>query len=231
MTHEERLQLLKSLDHAQIYFHQKSTLYQQVIDTDQRKQKLLPDLNYYKKNRVIPTLVLVPIFIVMIPVIFALILGIEFLFPFPGSNNFYIGLFCICILLSPVFLSVMNRKLTKSKLENLENRESLLNEQLNDAITILIAHYNAYENPGLLPFKYTYPGMIDILYEYIQDHRANCVTDAINLYLDDAHKRKMEESQVRISRAINDNGDAIRSARNWAAAGTAVSVLGILMRD
>lgn len=50
MTHEERLQLLKSLDHARFYFHQKATLYEQVIETDQQKLKLLPDLNYYKKT-------------------------------------------------------------------------------------------------------------------------------------------------------------------------------------
>lgn len=230
MKYEERTQLINELEDAKYYFSAKNELYQQVIEIEEQNNKLNFNLQYARNNKIVPTIALFPIAVILLCLIYQFYALIESVIKFPGSGYVYLSLVGITFVAALVLMVVMNKKLSKNKVVKLEDDAKRLSEQQNNIVNILNSYYLEYSNPSLLPFKYTYPGMIDILIDYVRDHRASNVQDSINQYLDDSHKQRMEESQRNIERAVKNTNSSVKSSRNWAAAGTVISVLGLFKK-
>ncbi|AFA47894.1 hypothetical protein Awo_c11100 [Acetobacterium woodii DSM 1030] len=130
-----------------------------------------------------------------------------------------------------IFLSVINNILTKSEIKNLTKQLGKIEIARMQTSHELYDYYNAFSDKSLLPFKYSYPGSIEILWDIINDYRANSITDAINLFIEDSHRNKMENIQAGILKENKKLNQTASSAKNWAVASTAVSVLGLLKRD
>lgn len=75
-------------------------------------------------------------------------------------------------------------------LDRNKKRKKLVEEK-DDVLDELWNHYISY-GPCLLGFEYTFPETLDEIQALLMSGRANNIKEAINIMLDDNHKRQME---------------------------------------
>lgn len=226
MDHIERINLLTKLKEAGSYFSQKSSDYNLLIKLEEDSIELSNAFESHKKL----SFSNLGNFFLSIFITSATLFTIFFYLYMDNQYTPNILLFTILdIPLVLVFYFILNSS-NKRKLEKYIKKLDMLNNEKHLLLSDLYLNYQNFRYPGLLPFKYTFPGFIEIIYEYINDHRANSITEAINLYHDEMHKQNLEKSQKEIIRISKANNSSTRRAGNWAAAATAISVLGLFVK-
>lgn len=234
MTFEERTQLLNKMDHAKAYFNKKTDLYEQIIDIEKKKNDLALKIRYEQKYNVTPKIISFFAAIFLSPILgICLEYFLRLIHVLKEEYSFTLTMIFMAIsgIVLFILFMLLGKKIKHLKLDKFENELKIYTKTMDIVVQSLNQYYLAYVDPGFISFKYTYPGMIDILKDYIEDHRADNIQDSINLYLDDVHKQRMEETQKKIQQAVSSTASSARSAKNWAAAGTIISVLGLLTRD
>lgn len=137
-----------------------------------------------------------------------------------GGSNGATGFLALFILSLPFFgagalLIVLH--ITGSK--NYQNRMAILNESFDQLSTELMDYYNAYGYCPIGP-EYTNPSNLVVILDTIQSGRANNVSEAINILVEDAHRNNMEAiaRQTAVNTAAAARGaraGAIFSAANF----------------
>lgn len=226
MDHIERINLLTKLKEATSYFTQKSSDYDQLIKLEEDAIELSKAFESHKKL----SFSNLGNFFLSIFITSATLFTIFIYLYMDYQYTPNILLFTILdIPLILVFYFILHSS-KKRKLEKYIKNLDTLNNEKNRLLSDLYQNYQNFRYPGLLPFKYTFPGFIEIIYDYINDHRANTITDAINLYHDEIHKQNIVKSQKEIIKIANATNSSTRRAGNWAAAATAISVLGLFVK-
>lgn len=96
------------------------------------------------------------------------------------------------------------KKDNQAKLQAAEERqENLLNE--------IYTYYEAYDNCPV-GLEYTRPSILCAINDLLRAGRANTVSDAINLYLDDIHKANMENLAVETMKAAQETAESSAQA-------------------
>jgi hypothetical protein len=226
MDHLDRSNLLTQLKEATFYFSQKSPQYNQLIKMEEAAIELTKAFESHKKL----SFSNLGNFFLAIFITSATLFTISFYLymDYQYTSNFLLFTILDIPLILVFYFILQSSK--KRKLEKCTQKLDKLNNEKNRLLTDLYQNYQNFRYPNLLPFKYTFPGFIEILYEYINDHRANTITEAINLYHDEIHKQNIEKSQKEIIRISKANNSSTRRAGNWAAAATAISVLGLFVK-
>lgn len=226
MDHLDRSNLLTQLIEATSYFNEKSSEYDQLIKLEVTVEKGSKEFEKITN----PTLKEIVLF--SLTVIFITSALYTFYFYLYIARQYDPGIILFILVDIPLILVFyfIIRSSKKRKLDKYIKKMDKLNNEKSRLLSDLYQNYQNFRYPGLLPFKYTFPGFIEIIYEYINDHRANTITDAINLYHDEIHKQNIEKSQKEIIKIANANNSSTRRAGNWAAAATAISVLGLFVK-
>jgi hypothetical protein len=212
---------LNQLNKALYYFGKKTPDYNQIIFLNNNIEILKKEINYSKKNSMSKFSILLILFLVVSPSLFV----INPQFYLQHDYNFQFILFII--IMDFVIISFIFAIINYSK----NSKIGKLNYKYEHLLDSLYQYYNSFEYSELLPFKYTFPTFITILITYIEDYRATTITDAINLYYDEIHKQNMEYSQNEIKNMAKSNNKSIKRASNWATAATAISVLGLFVKQ
>lgn len=225
MDHLDRSNLLSQLKEATSYFSQKSPEYNQLIKFEEPILKATEDIEF-QRNSTGNVMRFALTFIITTASLY------TFFFYLYIAQQYDPGIILFLTIDVPLFLFLyfILRSSKKRKLVKYIKKMDNLNNEKNRLLIDLYQNYQNFRYPGLLPFKYTFPGFIEIIYEYINDHRANTITDAINLFHDEIHKQNIEKSQKEIIKIANANISSTRRAGNWAAAATAISVLGLFVK-
>lgn len=96
-----------------------------------------------------------------------------------------------------IFLFVARNKKRRIALEIAINQYSKLSEELSN-------HYAVCENCPV-GIEYTNPSTLLAIKKMIQSGRADTIKEAINVLLDDAHRRKMEDLAVKTAQYVESN--------------------------
>lgn len=131
----------------------------------------------------------------------AVICGIIGLF----GVYFFFALAVACIV-----IGILLNKKNKEKLAVAVARQ----EELNKELTTYFKDY------GYCPvgFEYTWPSTLAVLYDLISKGRVSTPGDAINIYLDDLHKMKMEEEAEKTREATQQAAKSAKKAAGYASA-------------
>lgn len=128
---------------------------------------------------------------------------------------FFIGLYsqsAFFYILVPVFIAanILFKKMNKDKLVAATARQDELGKEL--------AEYYADYGYCAIGFEYTKPSTLAALYDLIRKGRVSTPADAINIYLDDLHKLKMETEAEETRKAAQDSARSAKKAANYSSA-------------
>lgn len=230
MEYEERNVLIEQLLSAKDYFLPKIDQYNQLILIEEDVKKYKRSINNFSKSK---PMVFLHIFSGFL--IFYFLMSIASQISFINENIHLMKILMICIFImgvigTPILATKNFHRSKAKKIGAIEKKIENLEDERKNILSDLNIHYKDFEHKGLIPFSYSFPVSIDILLEYITSYRANTVSEAINLYLDDVHKQNMEASQQQLLHASRQNVAVTKRAGNWAAAATVFSALN-LFRD
>lgn len=227
MDYNERCELINNLNKAKVYFMERSDDYNRLISIEDQITEKINKINIY--GRLKPTRVLgilVGFFLSLPTAIFISQIAIAMRVVIHTGSlllvSFGFGLIGVPIIHSRLYYLHQNKQVENlnHEIQALDGQKKILIEKLNN-------YFQQFDLKGVIPFSSSYPASIDILIDYITSHRANSVSEAINLYLDDLHKQRLEDSQKQIIKATKQNVAATQRAGNWAAAATVFSLLNL----
>lgn len=122
------------------------------------------------------------------------------------SENAAIVVGGLLVVLASVAGIVTSMKLKKKNKEDIKLRDSIASE--------LTAYYNAYNNCPI-GIEFSNPKDINLIMNTIRSGRADTISAAINIILDDEHKANMERKAGEIAQATAETAKAAKAAAGF----------------